>query len=146
MLAPLLAQLRQRLEREPRTKSAPRLLPYLEHILRALQAHGQAPAPPQMALAVERSAAEAAPVTQPGCTDAPPYHTDAGSATPQLSPRELDILRCIAAGMSNKDIARDLNLTAGTAKWYVAQVYARLGAHSRTQAVARAQALGLLTS
>ncbi len=46
-LAALLGQLRQRLQAEPRTNARSRLLPYLERILRAVQAHEQAPAPLQ---------------------------------------------------------------------------------------------------
>jgi ATP/maltotriose-dependent transcriptional regulator MalT/CheY-like chemotaxis protein len=61
-----------------------------------------------------------------------------------LSQRELEVLRLIAAGMSNKEIARQLVLTVGTVKWHIENLYSKLNVCSRTQAVARARALGLL--
>ena len=61
-----------------------------------------------------------------------------------LSDRELDILRLIAAGHSNREIAQRLVVALSTIKWHVNNIYAKLGAHSRTLAVARATELGLL--
>ncbi len=61
-----------------------------------------------------------------------------------LSEREMEILRLIADGCSNQEIADRLVITVGTAKWHVNQIYGKLGVHTRTQAVARAQALRLL--
>jgi predicted ATPase/DNA-binding CsgD family transcriptional regulator/Flp pilus assembly protein TadD len=61
-----------------------------------------------------------------------------------LTPRELEILRLVAAGLSNKAIAEELVLAVGTVKWYTGQIYAKLGTSSRTQAVARARELGIL--
>ena len=54
------------------------------------------------------------------------------------------ILRLVAAGSSNQDIADRLIITLGMVKWYINQIYGKLGVHTRTQAVARAQALRLL--
>lgn len=51
-----------------------------------------------------------------------------------LTSRELDILRLIASGRSNKEIANDLSLTEGTVKGYVSNVLAKLGVQDRTQA------------
>src|SRR5258706_10132676 len=62
-----------------------------------------------------------------------------------LTPRELDILRGIVEGLTNADIAARLVLSAGTVKWYVKQLYSKLGAHTREDAVAQALALGLAT-
>jgi predicted ATPase/DNA-binding CsgD family transcriptional regulator len=64
--------------------------------------------------------------------------------TESLTERELDILRLISEGLSNREIAQELVLTPGTVKWYTKQIYSKLGVHSRTQAIAQAQALGLL--
>lgn len=52
----------------------------------------------------------------------------------KLTPRELDILKSIAAGKSNKVIAYDLGLTEGTVKGYVSVVLSKLGVTDRTQA------------
>jgi LuxR family maltose regulon positive regulatory protein len=61
-----------------------------------------------------------------------------------LSDRELEVLRLIAAGLSNREIAQKLVITPGTAKWHANNIYGKLGVHSRTQAVALARELGLL--
>jgi predicted ATPase/DNA-binding CsgD family transcriptional regulator len=60
-----------------------------------------------------------------------------------LTARELEVLTLIAAGLSNREIAHELTLTLGTVKWYTRQIYNKLGVNSRTQAVARAQDVGL---
>ena len=52
----------------------------------------------------------------------------------KLTPRELDILKAIAKGKSNKVIAYDFNLTEGTVKGYVSVVLSKLGVTDRTQA------------
>ena len=62
-----------------------------------------------------------------------------------LSERELEILQLIAGGMSNKELANELVLTVGTVKWHLNNIYSKLGVRSRTQAVARARELGLVT-
>ena len=61
-----------------------------------------------------------------------------------LSARELEILGLLAAGLSNRDIADTLYLTVGTVKTHVHNVFGKLEAESRTQAIARARELGLL--
>jgi LuxR family maltose regulon positive regulatory protein len=61
-----------------------------------------------------------------------------------LNERERDVLRLIAQGLSNRDIADRLIIALSTVKWYVNAIYGKLGVHSRTQAVARAQEIGLL--
>ena len=58
--------------------------------------------------------------------------------------RELQILRRMAAGHSNKAIAEQIFLSPATIKWYSRRLYEKLRVKSRTQAVARARALGLL--
>jgi len=62
-----------------------------------------------------------------------------------LSEREIEILRFIAAGMSNQEIARRLVVALSTIQWHIKNVYGKLNVHRRTQAVARARELGLLT-
>ncbi len=61
-----------------------------------------------------------------------------------LSPRELEVLDKLAAGHSNKEIARALEVSPNTVKTHLAQLYAKLGARRRTDAVQRARGLGLL--
>lgn len=61
-----------------------------------------------------------------------------------LSQRELLVLAEAAAGRSNRAIAARLHLAPGTVKWYLEQVYQKLDAHSRTQAVAIARSKRLL--
>jgi DNA-binding NarL/FixJ family response regulator len=61
-----------------------------------------------------------------------------------LSERELDVLRLLADGRSNREIAGELFLAEGTVKNHVTNVLAKLGARDRTQAALRARALGLL--
>jgi LuxR family maltose regulon positive regulatory protein len=65
--------------------------------------------------------------------------------TPTLTPRERDVIRLIAAGASNDDIARLLVITPATVKRHVSNIFEALGVRRRTQAVARARALGFLT-
>jgi DNA-binding NarL/FixJ family response regulator len=61
-----------------------------------------------------------------------------------LSERELDVLRQLAAGHSNREIAATLFLAEGTVKNHVTNVLGKLGARDRTQAALRARDLGLL--
>ncbi|GIE98543.1 LuxR C-terminal-related transcriptional regulator [Paractinoplanes rishiriensis] len=61
-----------------------------------------------------------------------------------LTERELEVLRLLAAGCSNAAMAADLFVEQSTIKTHLIHVYVKLGVHSRTQAVARGRALGLL--
>ena len=61
-----------------------------------------------------------------------------------LSEREVEVLRLIAQGRSNKDIAEALVIAEGTAKNHVSSILSKLHARDRAQAVARGQELGLL--
>jgi len=61
-----------------------------------------------------------------------------------LSSRELDVLLLLAAGHSNQEIADRLIVAVGTVKTHVHNIYGKLGAVSRTQAIARAHELNLL--
>ncbi|MFQ6019125.1 MAG: response regulator [Dehalococcoidia bacterium] len=62
-----------------------------------------------------------------------------------LTAREADVLRLIARGLRNKEIARQLSLTEATVKYHVAHLLQKLGVDSRTEALVKAQKLGLLT-
>ena len=61
-----------------------------------------------------------------------------------LSERELEVLRLVADGLSNREIADALILAVGTVKAHVHNIYGKLGVQSRTQAIARAMKLDLL--
>lgn len=61
-----------------------------------------------------------------------------------LSERELEVLRLIAQGATNKEIADQLVITVGTVKSHINHILGKLDSHNRTEAVARARGLGLL--
>jgi LuxR family maltose regulon positive regulatory protein len=63
-----------------------------------------------------------------------------------LSKRELEVLQLIAEGLTNPEIASRLYLSLNTVKVHTRNIYGKLDAHSRTQAVAKARALGILGS
>ena len=62
----------------------------------------------------------------------------------RLTDRELEILKCMSAGDSNKSIARTLSISEGTVKTHVKSVLFKLGATSRTEAAAIAARRGLV--
>jgi LuxR family maltose regulon positive regulatory protein len=64
--------------------------------------------------------------------------------TEYLTERELEVLRLLADGLSNQEIAKKLVLTLGTIKTHAHNIYGKLGARSRAQAIKRATALKLL--
>jgi LuxR family maltose regulon positive regulatory protein len=64
------------------------------------------------------------------------------AAVAQLSPREVEILKALAALMPNKRIAQVLNISPWTVKWHLKNLYAKLGVYTRDAAVARGRELG----
>jgi LuxR family maltose regulon positive regulatory protein len=107
----------QRLEAEQRN----RLLAYTDQLLRSCT-----PTAPELPTAISNQQSKIKNLIEP------------------LSDRELEILRLIAEGLSNQDIAQRLFLALPTIKWYTTQIYGKLGVANRTQAVAKARALDLL--
>jgi len=67
-----------------------------------------------------------------------------GQNRPILTPREAEVLALIAAGASNKLIARNLAISIHTAKFHVASILSKLDATGRADAIAQAARLGLL--
>ncbi len=64
-------------------------------------------------------------------------------APPGLTARQDEVLALITRGLSNKEIARDLNMAEGTVKIHVAGIFRRLDVQNRTEAALRARELGL---
>ena len=59
-------------------------------------------------------------------------------ATVLLTPRELEVLTAIGAGLGNKAIARELGISLHTVKFHIESVFRKLGARTRAEAVAKA--------
>lgn len=116
---PLLAALAQHLAQTPR--EAPELLAYVAHVQGAAGARATALPP-------------APPVPRPS----------PGVSRDSLTERELAVLRLVAAGYSNQEIADQLIIGVSTVKWYLRIIYEKLDSANRTQAVARARAQGLI--
>jgi DNA-binding NarL/FixJ family response regulator len=67
------------------------------------------------------------------------------AALAELTPRELEVLRLLARGLSNGEIARELVLGDATVKTHVARIFGKLNLHDRAQAVVLAYETGLVT-
>lgn len=77
-------------------------------------------------------------------TAAPPTPKKVEMVEP-LSERELEVLQLIAEGLSNEEAAQRLVLSLPTIKWHASNIYGKLGVKNRTEAVAKARGLGLLS-
>ena len=76
--------------------------------------------------------------------DLPPPSVSPPASEEPLSEREREVLRLIAEGLSNQELAARLYLSPHTIKVHTRNIYGKLGVTSRTQALARARALGIL--
>lgn len=79
--------------------------------------------------------ADIIPASKPAPDNAPPE---------ALNQHERDVLKLVAVGMSDKEIARRLGLTGGSVKWYMQQIFMKLHVRRRTMAVCRAQQFGMI--
>lgn len=68
-----------------------------------------------------------------------------GPSSDQLSDRELDVIRLLARGMGNKEIAKDLFISESTVKFHVHNICKKFGCTNRTQVVHHATTAGLLS-
>jgi LuxR family maltose regulon positive regulatory protein len=86
------------------------------------------------------------PAAEPEQAESPETRAPATRLVERLSERELEVLGLIADGLTNQEIASRLFLSLNTVKAHTRNIYGKLGVHSRTQAVARSRALGILPS
>ncbi len=126
-MAILLAKLHEHSRKRPHATSTNVPLAYIERLLALLRGER-----------VQEGISPAAP-------SSPSAPTPAQPPLDPLTERELEVLRLIAAGLSNREIAAQLVLALSTVKSYVNTIYSKLQVESRTQAVARARALHLLS-
>lgn len=75
-----------------------------------------------------------------------PVHIDQSSLIEPLTEREMDVLKLIAEGFSNPEIAEKLYLSVGTVKTHVKHIYGKLGVDDRVKAASKARELGLINS
>ncbi|MEO0398701.1 MAG: LuxR C-terminal-related transcriptional regulator [Pseudomonadota bacterium] len=62
-----------------------------------------------------------------------------------IKARELEVLKCLAAGLTNRQIGDTMGMTEGTVKWYLQKIYDELGVRKRKLAIEKARQLGLLS-
>jgi LuxR family maltose regulon positive regulatory protein len=161
-LALLIHELRSEIENQRRSSSEEkqrRLLKYIQKLLTAFRS-GPVGKPTLHRVAQTASRPQVGPATLPrpfpGCPQPPslrlsstaqsPYpnlHPPFSNPLEPLSERETEILRLIASGLSNQEVARRLVLAPSTIHWHMKNIYSKLDVHSRTQAVARAVELGI---
>ena len=99
-------------------------------------------APPVEPLAAVRSAADGDSALSPVVADK--LMTRVRTPRTSLTPRELEVLKLVAAGSSNREIGVELMLSEATVKSHLVHIYDKLGVRSRTSAVAAAREQGVL--
>jgi DNA-binding NarL/FixJ family response regulator len=77
-------------------------------------------------------------------TAARPARSEEAQLIEPLTPREREVLQMLASGLGNKEIAARMRISEHTAKFHVAQILGKLGASSRTEAVAIGMRVGLV--
>jgi len=102
--------------------------PPIAELLRRALSRGVAPNYVRRLLVAFRETAVAQPLAEP------------------LSRRELEVLRLIVSGLRNQEIADQLVISKATVKRHISNIYGKMGVSRRTQAIVRAQELGLLRS
>jgi DNA-binding NarL/FixJ family response regulator len=122
-----------------------------DHILAAIEAGASGyllkAAPQEEIIAGVRSVASGQTVLAPSIATKLVQRMREGAgaaALPALSAREVEVLRLVAAGRSNPEIARDLFIGEATVKTHLQHAFEKLSVSDRTRAVTRAMELGLL--
>lgn len=110
--------------------------PPMLQLLRQVAAQGNFPAYVAQLLAAFSDSAEEVPIVN--------RKSNIQNFVEPLNDRELSILRLMAAGLSNREIAEELYLSVNTVKWYSSHIYGKLGVKKRAEAVDRAHELGVL--
>jgi DNA-binding CsgD family transcriptional regulator len=110
----------------------------------ALLAAWSATRPDREALRQPQPAPQPAPQSEPEASTArPPVPVGTGPFPDGLTAREVEVLRLIAAGRTNRQIAAALVVSVPTAERHIANIYAKIGAHGRADATAYAIRHGL---
>jgi LuxR family maltose regulon positive regulatory protein len=81
---------------------------------------------------------------KPGAPEGSPRPADSFRLVDPLSSSEIRVLRYMPTNLTTPEIARELSLSVHTVRTHIRHLFAKLGVHGRTEAVARARALGLL--
>jgi len=84
------------------------------------------------------------PVTEPEETNLTKPQVDQSKLIEPLSDREIEVLQFIAKGLTNQEISNKLFLSMHTVKTHTRNIYSKLGAHHRAEAVAKARGFGIL--
>lgn len=84
-------------------------------------------------------------LTQLRAAESPQGRPPSGGASARLTEREREVLESVAAGVSNKGIARRLGLSPNTVKYHITALLTKLGASTRAEAVAAAARRGELS-
>jgi LuxR family transcriptional regulator, maltose regulon positive regulatory protein len=84
------------------------------------------------------------PVAESEQTTSSPSRVSESELVEPLSERELEVLQLIAEGLTNQEVATRLYLSLHTVKVHARNIYGKLGAKSRTHAIAKGKALGIL--
>ena len=99
---------------------------------------------PAVAAKVVASLARHGAAPSPSATTVATTSPTAGPLMTDLTERELEVLRMIAAGATNREIAQQLIISEGTVKNHISNILSRLGLRDRTQAAIYAREAGLL--
>jgi len=136
------------------TKHGPRIIVFTafdndERIIHALQLGADGyllkGAPRDAIFTAIRTTFEGGSLLQPLVASKLLRPAEAATPTELLTERELEVLRLLAQGMPNKEIASTLVISERTAKFHVSSIMGKLGAANRTEAVSRAVQKGIVT-
>lgn len=97
----------------------------------------------ELMAAIVRGEGRLQPVSTSGVRERYPYRDDS-PPTGSFSEREIEILRLLAGGYSNREIARTIHLAEGTVKNYVSEILDKLNTRDRTRAVLKAITLQII--